>query len=74
MLVVGLGCESNQINAWLLASRLCEGDTLRVFSIQDTGGTAKTVAKGIALINDMLPHANAVKREPCSAAHITISL
>ncbi len=74
VLVVGLGCESNQINAWLANSSLREGDTLRVFNIQDTGGTSKTVAKGIALINDMLPKANAVKREPCSAAHITIGL
>ena len=74
VLVVGLGCESNQINAWLAHGSLVEGDNLRVFSIQDTGGTAKTVAKGIGLINDMLPRANAVKREPCSAAHITIGL
>ena len=74
VLVVGLGCESNQINAWLANSSLREGDTLRTFSIQDTGGTAKTVAKGIALIQDMLPQANAVRREPCSAAHITIGL
>ncbi len=74
VLVVGLGCESNQINAWLAHGSLVEGDNLRVFSIQDTGGTAKTVAKGIALINDMLPRANAVHREPCSAAHITIGL
>lgn len=74
VLVVGLGCESNQINAWLANSSLREGDSLRVFSIQDTGGTAKTVAKGIALINDMLPQANQARREPCSAAHITIGL
>ena len=74
VLVVGLGCESNQINAWLAHGSLTEGDNLRVFSIQDTGGTAKTVAKGIALIKDMLPRANAVQREPCSAAHITIGL
>ncbi|MGB4359393.1 MAG: altronate dehydratase family protein [Rhodoferax sp.] len=74
VLVVGLGCESNQINAWLASSSLREGDTLRTFSIQDSGGTAKTVAKGIALIQDMLPTANAVRREPCSAAHITIGL
>src|SRR5450830_775155 len=74
VLVVGLGCESNQINAWMANSSLREGETLRAFSIQDTGGTAKTVAKGIALIKDMLPQANAVKREPCSAAHITIGL
>ena len=74
VLVVGLGCESNQINAWLAHGSLREGETLRVFSIQDTGGTAKTVAKGIAMIKDMLPQANAVKREPCSASHITIGL
>ena len=74
VLVVGLGCEANQINAWLAHSSLREGDTLKVFNIQDTGGTRKTVEKGIALIKEMLPRANAVKREPCSAAHITIGL
>jgi altronate hydrolase len=72
--VVGLGCEGNQIKAWLGSGNLSEGDNLKVFNIQDTGGTAKTVEKGIALINAMLPRANAVKREPCSAAHITIGL
>ena len=74
VLVVGLGCEANQINAWLAHSALREGDNFRVFNIQDTGGTRKTVDKGIALINEMLPRANAVKREPCSASHITIGL
>ena len=73
-LVVGLGCEANQINAWLATGRLAEGESLRVFNIQDTGGTQKTVDKGIALVNEMLPHANAVKREPCSAAHLSIGL
>jgi altronate hydrolase len=74
VLVVGLGCEANQINAWLAHSSLREGDTLKVFNIQDTGGTRKTVEKGIALIKEMLPKANDVRREPCSAAHITIGL
>lgn len=74
VLVVGLGCEANQINAWLAHSSLREGETLKVFNIQDTGGTRKTVEKGIALIKEMLPRANDVKREPCSASHITIGL
>ena len=74
VLVVGLGCEANQINAWLAHSSLREGNTLKVFNIQDTGGTRKTVEKGIALVSDMLPQANAIQREPCSAAHITIGL
>ena len=74
VLVVGLGCEANQINAWLAHSSLREGETLKVFNIQDTGGTRKTVQKGIALVEAMLPQANAVEREPCSASHITIGL
>jgi altronate hydrolase len=74
VLVVGLGCESNQISAWLARGSLREGETLQVFNIQDSGGTAKTVAKGIALIEKMLPQANAVKREACDASHITVGL
>ena len=74
VLVVGLGCEVNQINAWLATSSLREGDTLRVFNIQDSGGTRKTVIKGIQLVEEMLPAANLVQREPCSASHITIGL
>ena len=74
VMVVGLGCESNQISAWLAHGGLREGDNLRVFNIQDTGGTRKTVEHGIALVREMLPKANAVRREPCSAEHITIGL
>jgi altronate hydrolase len=74
VIVVGLGCEANQINAWLAHSSLREGETLQVFNIQDTGGTRKTVEKGIGLVKDMLPAANRATREPCSAAHITIGL
>ncbi len=74
VLVIGLGCEANQLNAWLAHSSLREGESLKVFSIQDTGGTKKTVDKGIALINEMLPAANRAERTPCSAAHITIGL
>ena len=74
VLVVGLGCEGNQISSWLNASGLQEGQLLQTFNIQDSGGTRHTVEKGIALVNAMLPQANQVQREPCSAAHITIGL
>ncbi|MBA2673296.1 altronate dehydratase family protein [Ramlibacter sp.] len=74
VVVVGLGCEANQINAWLAHSSLREGETLQVFNIQDTGGTRKTVERGIALVKGMLPAANRVRREPCSAEHIAIGL
>ncbi|MEP7064339.1 MAG: altronate dehydratase family protein, partial [Betaproteobacteria bacterium] len=74
VLIVGLGCEANQISALLGAQQLQEGPLLRTFSIQDTGGTSKTIAHGVALIEEMLPHANAVTRTEVPASHITIGL
>jgi altronate hydrolase len=74
VLVVGLGCEANQISALFGAEHLEEGPLLRTFSIQDTGGTAKTIAHGIAMIDEMLPHANAVDRTPVPASHIIVGL
>ncbi len=74
VLIVGLGCEANQISALLGAQKLSEGPHLRTFSIQDTGGTTKTIAKGIALIREMLPDANRVKRESVPAGHLTVGL
>ncbi|HVJ75139.1 MAG TPA: altronate dehydratase family protein [Casimicrobiaceae bacterium] len=74
VLIVGLGCEANQISALLGASGLEEGPLMRTFSIQDTGGTAKTVAYGVAQIEEMLPHANQVKRETVAASSIVVGL
>ena len=74
VLMIGLGCEANQISSLMGAENLKEGPLLRQFSIQDTGGTAKTIAHGIGLIKEMLPHANDVKRQPVPASHITVGL
>lgn len=74
VLVVGLGCETNQIAAWLDHSHLAESHMLRPFNIQDTGGTAKTIDKGIALVKDMLPSANECERVACDVSHLSVGL
>ena len=74
VLIVGLGCEANQISALLGAEQLEEGPLLRTFSIQDTGGTAKTIALGVSMIEAMLPHANAVMRERVDASNLIVGL
>ena len=74
VLVVGLGCETNQIQGLIAQEGLSEGANLATFNIQDTGGTAKTVARGIELIRGMLPGANRVKRQPVPASHLTVGL
>jgi len=74
VLVIGLGCETNQIEGLLSSQGLSCSDTLRTFSIQDSGGTSKAVASGIAQVKTMLAQANQVEREPVSASHLIIGL
>jgi altronate hydrolase len=74
ILVVGLGCETNQISGLMEQEGLRAGTALHTFNIQETGGTRKTVAHGVELITWLLEEANKVKREPVSASHITVGL
>lgn len=74
VLVIGLGCETNQISALLATQGLKVSAKLHAFTIQDTGGTTKTIQRGIELIQQMLPAANAVQREAVSASHLTMGL
>ena len=74
VLVVGLGCETNQIQGLVAQEGLAEGARLVTFNIQDTGGTAKTVARGVEIIQGLLAEANRVKRQPVPASHLTVGL
>ena len=74
VLIVGLGCETNQIQGLVAQEGLAEGALLKTFNIQDTGGTAKTVARGVELVKQLLPHANRVQRVPVPARHLTVGL
>jgi altronate hydrolase len=74
VLVLGLGCESNQIAGLMRAEGLEEGPNLTTMTIQDTGGTTKTVKEGVARLKAMLPAANDVRRETVPASHLTLAL
>lgn len=74
VVVVGLGCETNQIQGLLAQEGLREGARLVAYSIQDTGGTARSVARGIEVIRRLLPEANAVARQPVPASHLIVGL
>jgi altronate hydrolase len=74
VLVVGLGCETNQIQGLVAQEGLQEGAHLVTFSIQDTGGTAKTVARGIEAVKRLLPRVNQIQRVPVAASHLVVGL
>lgn len=74
VLIIGLGCETNQISDLLATQGLKENVKLHTFTIQDTGGTVKTIQYGINRIQEMLPSANAVQRQTVSASHLVVGL
>src|SRR5579872_1355119 len=73
-LVVGLGCEDNQVEAFLAASGLSPSARLRALVIQDEGGTAATVAAGVEALRAMLPLAAGASRRTVPASHLTVGL
>lgn len=74
VVIIGLGCESNQIKDLIRTEGLEEGKLLHSMTIQQTGGTQKTIDKGIEIINAMLPQANSVTREPVPVSEIILAL
>jgi len=74
VLIVGLGCERNQVASLVESQGLVPGDNLRTLVMQDTGGTRETIAAGIRAIEAMLPAANAATRRPVPASHLKIGL
>ena len=74
VMMVGLGCEGFQIPRFKEAYKVEEGDTFRTMTIQETGGTRKTIEAGVAAVMEMLPRVNDVKRETCSASELIVAL
>ncbi|MRF41205.1 altronate dehydratase [Escherichia coli] len=74
VLIIGLGCETNQIESLLETQGLQASAQLRAFTIQGIGGTSKAIAAGIEQVKALLAEANQVQRQPVSARHLVVGL
>jgi altronate hydrolase len=74
VLILGLGCEANQIGAMMDAEKLNPSDKLHAFTIQESGGSEATVDRGMAYIRELLPDANQALREPRPASDLILAL
>ncbi|MBV9703769.1 MAG: altronate dehydratase [Methylobacteriaceae bacterium] len=74
VLLVGLGCEVFQIGRMKQEYGLVESQSFRTMTIQDTGGTKKTVEAGVARLREMLPAADAAQRETVPASELVLAL
>ncbi|SKA34219.1 altronate hydrolase [Enhydrobacter aerosaccus] len=68
VVVLGLGCEANQVSGLMAAEGLEQGSKLIPMTIQDEGGVSRTVMRAVGFLKELLPDANNVTREalPCS--------
>jgi altronate hydrolase len=74
VLVVGLGCEGFQIARMKKDYGIEESDTFRTMTIQETGGTKKTIAAGVEAVARMLPIAAKAHRETIPASELMLAL
>jgi altronate hydrolase len=73
-LLLGLGCEVNQLAALTDGFDVPAGTPVASMTIQELGGTAATVREGVARLREMLPDADRARREPVPAAELVLGL
>ena len=74
VLMVGLGCEMNQIDWLLEAYGLRQGPLFQTMNIQNVAGLRRTIEAGIAKVEAMLPLANEATRTPCPVSALKVAL
>lgn len=76
-IIVGLGCESNQIGDLVANYGLQHGYKNAAppsLTIQGTGGTRKTIEAGIEAVEELLPLVNQAERSPQPVSELMIAL
>ena len=73
-LLLGLGCEVNQIQGLTQSWQLDPSKIVHAMNIQDEGGTAATVRRGLQLIDDMLPEVDKARRTTVPASELVLGL
>ncbi|MEN9854916.1 MAG: hypothetical protein RL186_791 [Pseudomonadota bacterium] len=74
VVIVGLGCEVNQLDRLMVDMGLQASDRIHMFNIQDLGGTARAIEHGRGLVQELLQDANACRREDAPISAITLGL
>ncbi len=74
ILLVGLGCEVMQVPDLIGNSRLRSDGNFRYMTIQQAGGTRKSIERGIAALKEMAVEANKATRQPTGLEHLMVGM
>jgi altronate hydrolase len=72
-LLVGLGCETNTLDSLAERCAACTAER-RGLVIQEAGGIRRAIEAGIALVEGLLPEANASRRTPQPLSALVVAL
>jgi altronate hydrolase len=72
--VMALGCDRNNIYAFMEQEGLVSGPMLHSVVLQEVGGTARAVEQGIAAVQAMLPQANQSVRSLVPVGELVVGL
>ncbi len=75
VLIVGLGCETTQEERYRKAiEKKSPGKPVEYITIQKEGGLARTVAKGVELLQKLMNEAAKCQREECDLSELILGL
>jgi altronate dehydratase len=74
ILLIGLGCEVMQVPDLIGKGRLRADGNFKYMTIQGTGGTRRSIDKGMEILRDMAQIANQAKRDPIPASELVVGL
>ncbi len=74
VLMLGLGCETNQFSSLMEAEQMTGSADLGVMAIQDEGGAASTIQRGIDRLMEMADRAASLNRTPQPVSKLIVGL
>ncbi|WP_417414146.1 UxaA family hydrolase [Hoeflea sp.] len=74
ILLLGLGCEVMQVPDLVGRGRMRADGNIRYMTIQQSGGTRKTIERGIEQLKEMAEVANKITRAPAGLEHLMIGM
>ena len=74
ILLIGLGCEVMQVSALFVGRPIRADGVLRYMTIQQEGGTRKTIEKGLVELSGIAERANTATRQPTPVSHLMVGM
>ena len=74
VIMAGLGCEVMQVASLVGPDKLRGDGNFRHMTIQDMGGTRRSVERGVAMLKELAVDVNKIARKPAGLEHLVVGM